>query len=519
MVRKRFLLTIAISAIALLIPIWVIIARTGSPEVTHAEPLTEKMLIRMLVPAPADSRLPQQSEDVIRQTIEERFDVRIQLDYIALESEYNAEVEARLLANKPPDMWIERTSDLGSTLALYGVLADMTSYVSPTTMPNYFNNWISETEIKRYHVHNRFYRAPIPYDKNAYRSYYIRKDWLDHLGLNIPQNYDEYSSVLRAFTLKDPDQNQINDTYGFSVAGNSSSLSTDWPEYTKNGLVYPAFMDHNVLVDMESDLRVGQVIEDILKLVKEGVVDPDWFLNTEEELTEKAVTGKVGVVLGDTADFALDANPTSIQSLTRASNPDANWVPFNLFGNAPLQAKPSPGHPFVFSKQAADQHPAKVKKIVEILDWLSSEDGFLLTHYGLEGVNYTRSGNTITLIEPTSAQEQDMRWLHIWSFFTPETPSVLGLQVINPKLTERDKEILTFLAQLPTKPKLGVPLSPPIDVNLSAFRKKQNELLVKSVFSDHSGAKWPQYHDEIMNSYYGNEIIGHFEQQVRKANE
>ncbi|WP_181376592.1 extracellular solute-binding protein [Paenibacillus agaridevorans] len=475
--------------------------------------------ITLFVPANPQASLPADGEDFVLQAIEEKFGVQVELLSAPSGAAYAAELEAKLLANDPPDMWIEQSEDLGATLALYGVLADLGPYVSPASMPNYFKYWVTENELKQYRIHNRFSRAPLPYDKNSYRSYYIRQDWLDALGLKLPSNYEEYIEVLHAFTYDDPDGNKLQDTYGFSVSGNSNSLTTDWPEYGLHGLVYPAYMSKDKLIDMESDLRMQAVVEDILKVVDAGVVDRDWFLNAGSAHVEKAIKGKIGIVFGQTAEFALDANPGSLQSLSRAYNPEANWVPFNPLGREPLGTIPSPGAPFVFSKKVVDKAPVKAKQIIAILDWLGSEEGFLLTHYGLEGKHYTRSGNTITLLNNSgpTVDSGDLDWLSIWRFFTPETPMALGLQIIDPRLTERDKQIREFLAQMPARPKLGVTLSPPIGIDVGAFRTRQNELLKKLLFYDKSGARWPEYHADLMNNYYGNEIIANFEQQVREA--
>ncbi len=51
------------------------------------------------------------------------------------------------------------------------------------------------------------------YDLNIWGSYY-RKDWLDKVGLGVPQTIDEFGEVLRAFAKDDPDGNGQADTYG-----------------------------------------------------------------------------------------------------------------------------------------------------------------------------------------------------------------------------------------------------------------------------------------------------------------
>ncbi|MBP1993814.1 extracellular solute-binding protein [Paenibacillus eucommiae] len=517
MKRSHFSIVLALFIIAALSTTWILwLGDIVNPK-PHNVKAADRMELRFFINSPEGIHLPPAGQDFVLQMIEEKFNVNLKIEYMLQGNDYNSRLAALLYANNPPDMWLEMNTDGGSKYALDELLADMTAYVSPVSMPNYFQFWVTEQELKDFQIHNRFYRAPIPYDKNSFRSYYIRADWLEKLQLNIPRTYDEYVKVLRAFTFDDPDNDGLNNTFGFTTSGNSSSLSTDWPEYVKNGLIYPAYMKNNKLIDMETDPQIGQVVDDILKVVNEGLIDPDWFLNQETEHIDKAVQGNAGIVLGDTQDFALDANPRSIQSRSRALNPNANWVPFNPFGSEPLRAGIDPGYPFVFSRMTVDLNPEKVTKIVEILDWLAGPEGFLLTHYGLEGTHYTRSGNTITL-QPIdkAAQQPSLDFLKIWDFFTPEAPNVLGLQVINPELTERDKEIKLFLAQLPVKEKLGTALTPPLGIDVGAFRDKQNEFQVKMLFSDKSGRNWPQYREEIMTKYFGAQILRNFEDQIHK---
>lgn len=51
------------------------------------------------------------------------------------------------------------------------------------------------------------------YDLNNICAHY-RADWLDKLGLGLPQTIDEYGEVMRAFSHGDPDGNGQDDTYG-----------------------------------------------------------------------------------------------------------------------------------------------------------------------------------------------------------------------------------------------------------------------------------------------------------------
>ncbi|PYI56542.1 extracellular solute-binding protein [Paenibacillus flagellatus] len=466
---------------------------------------------------PAGTPLPPPETDVVRKAIEAKFRVRLNLIAWPPGRDYQTQYVGLLMANNAPDFGIDLSPDGGSSLILEGVYADLTPFVSPATMPNYFKYWMTEQELRQYQIHNRFVRAPVPYDRNVYRSYYIRKDWLDRLGLPVPESYEQYVETLRAFTFRDPDGNGRQDTYGFTTSGNGRQLSDEWPEFVKNGLLYPAYMENNRLIDMKSDPRVGLVVDDILRVMKEGLADPDWFLNQDNEHIEKAVRGKAGIVMGTTRRFAFDSNPSSVQARGKEADSSANWIPFNPFGaNRPLGTFTEAGLPFMFPKAAADRHPENVKKTIEILDWLCGEEGFLLTHYGLEGKHYTRSGNIVTLLPSSNAMTERDAWSG-WSFFTPDSPSQLGLTVIDPRMTDHDKAIDDFLARLPVKEKLGTFLIPPQEIDVAIFRAKLDEMHIKMLYSDKSGARWPEYREEALADYYGDWILQYYENQVRTA--
>ena len=503
--KRTIFLTTAISIVAglgMILLVYYLI--TGSltifseKKATHIVQQDDRLPLHLFVAIPAVADTPAPENDYIRQTIEEQFDVKLKMTYARQGDNVNSQLASLLLANNPPDVWIGISDNDGAQFIADNVLADMGYYVTPETMPNYFTYWIRKKELKEYQWPNKFIRAPIPYDKKSYRSYYIRKDWLDRLQLDVPKTYEQYVDVLKAFSTMDPDQNGMNDTYGFTTSGNGSSISLDWPEYVKNGLLLPHYLDDNGnLVDMQTDPQIEQTVTDILSVIQRGFVDPDWFLNKGNQHVDKAVQGRAGVILGDTENFAFDSNPDSIQNKTKAINPEAEWMPFNPFDGQPLRSTVMPGDSFVYSNAA---NADKLKRITQILDWLASEEGFLLTHYGIENRHYTRQANFISL-------NPNANFITIWNFFTPASPEVFGLQIHDPHLTARDQLIRDYLISIPIQEGVGTTLTPPLGVNVQLMRDKQNELQVKMLFEDQSSKKWLEYRNIIMNDYKGLEIF------------
>ena len=54
---------------------------------------------------------------------------------------------------------------------------------------------------------------------------WIRQDWLDKLGLEVPRTWDEMAAVAEAFVTQDPDGNGEADTIGILGPGNSDHMN------------------------------------------------------------------------------------------------------------------------------------------------------------------------------------------------------------------------------------------------------------------------------------------------------
>jgi ABC-type glycerol-3-phosphate transport system substrate-binding protein len=66
-------------------------------------------------------------------------------------------------------------------------------------------------------IKGKNYGVPRPRPLEGSWGVHVRKDWLDKLGMKVPETMDEMYAVLKAFTEKDPDGNGKADTLGSQV--------------------------------------------------------------------------------------------------------------------------------------------------------------------------------------------------------------------------------------------------------------------------------------------------------------
>lgn len=487
-------------------------------ELSHLE-------LNWFVSSPADAILPGGDADFIGKTIEEKFNVTLNMEYLPLGPDSENRLNLLIASGDVPDLFV--TSGVNSqTYIRDGIPADLTNYINPEKTPNYFR-WVSEVELERYAVEGVFQRAPVVFPRQVYRSYYVRKDWIDalnekdpSLNLKVPSNYDEMMAVMRAFTFNDPDGNGVNDTYGFSAVGNGTSVSMDFPDWIHNGLVGSFMIRDNKLVDVQSDLAVQHVLQGIKDKMAEGIVDPEWFLLQGNQHVDKAIAGRVGIIAAGPKDFAFDSNPNSIQVRSQQVNPNADWVPFHPFPEN-AWTENLPGTPFLFGK---DTDPEKMERMSMILDWMLSEEGFLLIAYGQEGKHYSRDGNTITITQDhLNAYNADVvqqgNFASIYQFIYSHSPEFepLGLEVIDERMTDRDREIVKTIQSYKLIPSIGTNVAPPPGFNLADFRRQMREFQVKVLFDEPDASKWPEYHERLMTEFGGQEMIDAYTEQIRAA--
>jgi putative aldouronate transport system substrate-binding protein len=222
---------------------------------------------------------------------------------------------------------------------------------------------------------------------------------------------------------------------------------------------------------------------------------------------------------GTARDAIFENSPNSVQKKTKdTTGKPAEFVPFNIAPNNAIGYQALPGTPFMFSaKTSAD----KIKRTMEILDWLAGEEGYLLTHYGQEGVHYKRDGKKI-VVDP-AAYKKDFTdngsynevYTNIFGNINI-SPAPLGLELVNPSETDRDRKMADQVKAYKYA-LLGTNLAPIPGLDLAAFRKQLYTYHAQVVFDDKDTSNWPKYRAELMGKYNGKGLFEGYASQVGAA--
>jgi len=228
---------------------------------------------------------------------------------------------------------------------------------------------------------------------------WIRQDWLNNLGLEKPKTYMDLYNVAKAFTENDPDQNGKKDTYGITVQGvwwtypilNMFNASLD-----RFREVDGKYVPENISEDMRAAVNY------LHKLHYEGILDPDFAFITEDQKLEKFISGKTGIITHN-----VGGHYTTLYNKFKSAYPDKD--PKSLFTwvdviEGPNGVRRMDGSENFWCLTHIHNNISDIKKekLLSILDFLLSEEGQILTYYGIEGEHYVKEGDKYVSLLPNN---------------------------------------------------------------------------------------------------------------------
>ncbi|PTM56569.1 extracellular solute-binding protein [Desmospora activa] len=278
-----------------------------------------------------------------------------------------------------------------------------------------------------------------------------RKDWADNLGLSAPTTTDDLYQMLKQFTINDPDQNGVHDTFGLSdrndlVYGAFKTVSSyfgtpnNWGEI--DGRLLPEFM-HPSYIDTMEFFR---------KLHREGFINQDFPVTSKKEQMKRFVSGKAGVYIGAMGDVAFlydDAVKT---------NPDVELDVQNRIkgptGDLGIWAIPGYGTVILFPKSSVTTE-AELKKILAFFDQLMAPEHANLLQYGMEGIHFHRVEGKANPVEDRALLNREVRPYTGMLVGGPETTDMLEAHYtldVKVKAEEWIKDNHNFIIHDPTAP-------------------------------------------------------------------
>ena len=260
----------------------------------------------------------------------------------------------------------------------------------------------------------------------------LRNDWFPKLGIDeYPETHDDWAAMLRKAKETDLNGNGAGDAYPFFFAG--KGMFDGCPMFLGSWGLRQQFYSEG------GTIRFGAIqpeYREFLALLnawhEEGLVDPESFTGTTQIQDEKFLSDKMFSTIG-----SLGANITRFTAMIQPRNEDFQLLPvaYPVLNKGDLQQEGAASSLFNAGGVAITTACTYVKEATKFLDYGYSEDGHILTNWGVEGITYeVLPDGSITYTElilnnPDGlSREQAMAKYTSWSF---QTAVIIYTDVLN----------------------------------------------------------------------------------------
>lgn len=321
---------------------------------------------------------PPGDDNAVLKEIEKRTNTKLKITWVS-PNNYNDKANVTLASGDIPDMMLilDTFHPQVRTMTSQGAFWDFTNiyknYPNLAKYPKDTWNNLRQADGKNYGV-----PRVRPVEGGLFP--YLRKDWLDKLNLKVPTNMDELYTVMKAFTEKDPDGNGKADTMGLSGYVNIDNMGyLGWVQAVFNRTTGGWKLDNGKLSSVDFTPETREALLWLNKAYKEKLIPEDFSVMKHSQAKDLVISGKAGA-FADTVEAAWE--PTAA---LRKTIPGADYLPLSSLNSYTAREMGSFGM-YMIPKSVPE---AKMKKILEFLDFGSSDEGHELGNYGIKGTYFT----------------------------------------------------------------------------------------------------------------------------------
>ena len=207
---------------------------------------------------------------------------------------------------------------------------------------------------------------------------WLRKDWLDALGLEEPKTMDDVEHIVAEFMEKDPGNNGKGETTGLMCDTNLVGESGYSYEYQLDVLfagygAYPRqwLVENGNITYGSVKPEVKRALAKLQQLYADGILDKQFLVRTTTNMIELIEDGKCGAFFGPW----WAPNKPLMSAISQ--NPEADWQPYMMSTGADGSVSycmQNPSYKYVVVRKGYKYPEVAIKIINVMYDYLRYED-------------------------------------------------------------------------------------------------------------------------------------------------
>ena len=242
----------------------------------------------------------------------------------------------------------------------------------------------------------------------AKSNFFIRKDWLDKLGLGIPTNPDELYNALDKMVHENPDGKT--GTAG-AIIWNGWNLKQVFSKLASDPVKFAVSGGGEDVIQDYYDPGMYDYYQFLNKLYNAGILHQEYYNLAEDDFKSEIVTGNLGF-----CEYSVNGNVDvlrgSLLKTLKENVPDADFVSIPQFKNVNdgqvYSAAYGAGGLIAFCPKTASEEV--VEACMTYLDWMCTTDGGFVLYHGFEGEHYNMNDGVPVVID-AEYNAKDKDWI------------------------------------------------------------------------------------------------------------
>jgi putative aldouronate transport system substrate-binding protein len=391
------IVTIVIVLAAVLVPV----LGTGQQAVEEAGPLVIKVV------GQAKPNWGGVEDNKLMQHIEEQTNVDLQWE-IPPTTSYYERLNVIMASGDLPDLIWSAINENYWNWVDSGLVMALDEYFNAT--PN-IGEVVSDALFGRVRSlkDGKLYGIPKPMPVFA-QGIYWRKDWLDQLGMDVPETLDEAVAAWKGIVASDFDGNGKQDTYGFTMMPDIGVRNSLFPALdivgknrTGGGWMLHPDTGKVIVEEMHPDFMKGILF--LRDLYTDGIIDKEYILNKgAADVEQKLNQG----IVGSWFSSPMKSSWSRGKQKTEEVFPEAEVVfakpPESATGNQGSYVNPANDWGVWFLTVAVENPEG----VMQFMDTMHTWDWWMKQCTGVEGIHYTSYDSATETV--VRSEEQAQQW-------------------------------------------------------------------------------------------------------------
>lgn len=286
---------------------------------------------------------------------------------------YQETVSMTIASRELPDVMVVNDMDMLQLLVDNDLIEDLTQVYEDCTssrIKDIYNSYGSEI-LDNVTFDGKLMALPETNIDDGPSLCWLRKDWMDKLGLDAPETVEDVENIVHEFVQKDPGGNGKGETVGL-VCDDELTGGCGYSYEYQNDIIFASFgaFPKQWIYNKDGEVVYGSVQNEakaalgkLRQVYQQGTLDNNFLMRESSNIIELIVSGKCGSFFGPWW------SPNNPLMSAMQKNPNAEWQPYLIQTDKDGQtsfASQNPNDKYVVVRKGY-KHPEIVMKIVSVL--------------------------------------------------------------------------------------------------------------------------------------------------------